>query len=798
MIASQSLAELLPDFRKLGIVPDDIADGWVFPGISSFLHPCIPAMLHSHLISHSSALKISMLSPACLREVCLRIAFKKCYASVYVFQFLHFSLNHAPAIAKTAPLYGKRGARECGELLLNTPPTSTADSGLRLEMPAKLQGAAPFAYPTRSLRPSTRPSRRLEFRAARPGILRVRKLFLYSPSPDCIRLHSPSIATNRCSVPHWSLTDTKLYTPVPGTPGKCGTHFVTSERKRRVALIAPALLRLKRRVNLRVQGQEARERYGRHEHARLAPHRSYAQGVQCFRRGTVLCKSDLEQWDFIPCNECPQIKLRPYERRDVRILKTENPIPDFRMIGIWLMLVAIGGFPWAPLPLYPNYSHLLSLRFRFLPFFQGETSPTATKPSAYFQYVASILHGFLRRQMWPITSCGSLGTGSTRFYTRLNQTRYVSSMRTYSQECEKFFDGQERVLDFRCACISVGCEEAEEYPGRISPFLLPLHYHAAPYWRERGGVVVRPLASHLGEPSSIPGWVAPEFLHVRIVPYDARVFSGISRFPRPFIPALLHTHLISPSLALKSSISFNPASKKYGVGEVVSRTGRCPLTEKEFHGVAIQIPIPNYSLVAPLAVWGRAGRAVSLLAPHLGERGSIPGRDTQDFRKWESWRTMPLVGGFSRGYPVSPAFAFRRCFIFLTFHPLRLSSAICSLCLFAWTSKEAAVAEQLACTPPTEANRVQSPAGFTPRFLAFKNANSTANSPYNLISPSSALKISLRAVRISQLNWTSKKYCVALVVLRRRGCPLTAEKKKKERDIHGGGGEQSCDPDLVI
>ncbi|KAJ8871921.1 hypothetical protein PR048_028261 [Dryococelus australis] len=30
-----------------------------------------------------------------------------------------------------------------------------------------------------------------------------------------------------------------------------------------------------------------------------------------------------------------------------------------------------------------------------------------------------------------------------------------------------------------------------------------------------------------------------------------------------------------------------------------------------------------------------------------------------DFRKWESCRTMPLAGGFSRGYPVSPAPSFR-------------------------------------------------------------------------------------------------------------------------------------------
>ncbi|KAJ8878051.1 hypothetical protein PR048_022514 [Dryococelus australis] len=63
---------------------------------------------------------------------------------------------------------------------------------------------------------------------------------------------------------------------------------------------------------------------------------------------------------------------------------------------------------------------------------------------------------------------------------------------------------------------------------------------------------VRPLASHRGEPGSIPG----RFSHVGIMPDDAtdrRVYSGISRFPRPFIPALLHTHLTSPSPALKTS-----------------------------------------------------------------------------------------------------------------------------------------------------------------------------------------------------------------------------------------------------
>ncbi|KAJ8875871.1 hypothetical protein PR048_023776 [Dryococelus australis] len=54
-----------------------------------------------------------------------------------------------------------------------------------------------------------------------------------------------------------------------------------------------------------------------------------------------------------------------------------------------------------------------------------------------------------------------------------------------------------------------------------------------------------------------PPGVAPEFSHVGIVADDAaarRVFSGISRFPRPFIPALLRTRLTSPSSALNTSI----------------------------------------------------------------------------------------------------------------------------------------------------------------------------------------------------------------------------------------------------
>ncbi|KAJ8877586.1 hypothetical protein PR048_022041 [Dryococelus australis] len=71
-------------------------------------------------------------------------------------------------------------------------------------------------------------------------------------------------------------------------------------------------------------------------------------------------------------------------------------------------------------------------------------------------------------------------------------------------------------------------------------------HHAILFLRGRGGLVVRLLASHRGEPGSNPG-----------VMDDAAgrpVFSGISSLPLPCIPALLHTRLAWPSSALKTSM----------------------------------------------------------------------------------------------------------------------------------------------------------------------------------------------------------------------------------------------------
>ncbi|KAJ8873063.1 hypothetical protein PR048_026679 [Dryococelus australis] len=66
------------------------------------------------------------------------------------------------------------------------------------------------------------------------------------------------------------------------------------------------------------------------------------------------------------------------------------------------------------------------------------------------------------------------------------------------------------------------------------------------------------LASHQGEPGSIPGGVNSAFSYLGIVPVDAagrRLFSGIFRFPRPCILVLLHTHLASTSSDLKTAMT---------------------------------------------------------------------------------------------------------------------------------------------------------------------------------------------------------------------------------------------------
>ncbi|KAJ8876153.1 hypothetical protein PR048_024062 [Dryococelus australis] len=72
----------------------------------------------------------------------------------------------------------------------------------------------------------------------------------------------------------------------------------------------------------------------------------------------------------------------------------------------------------------------------------------------------------------------------------------------------------------------------------------------------------------------------------------------------------------------------------------------------------------------PSRRWKNKIVAISTLAPQQGKPASISGRVTPDFRKWKSCRTMPLVGGFSRGSSISPAPSFRRRSMFTSITPI--------------------------------------------------------------------------------------------------------------------------------
>ncbi|KAJ8866094.1 hypothetical protein PR048_033618 [Dryococelus australis] len=110
-------------------------------------------------------------------------------------------------------------------------------------------------------------------------------------------------------------------------------------------------------------------------------------------------------------------------------------------------------------------------------------------------------------------------------------------------------------------------------------------------------MLVRLLASHLGEPGSIPGWVAPGLSYVGIVTDDAagrRVFSGISRFP----PALAFRrcsalNLASPPSALRTSlfetrVSSTERMEKFG-RHLTSRSGE-PMSVRIWSSTGMQGP----------------------------------------------------------------------------------------------------------------------------------------------------------------------------------------------------------------
>ncbi|KAJ8880621.1 hypothetical protein PR048_017091 [Dryococelus australis] len=207
----------------------------------------------------------------------------------------------------------------------------------------------------------------------------------------------------------------------------------------------------------------------------------------------------------------------------------------------------------------------------------------------------------------------------------------------------------------------------------------------SPFWGH-GGVVVRMLASHLGESvGSLPDFCTWKSYRKRAL---VGGFSRGSSVPPPPLqsgaaPYSPHFTLISSQdLDVKSRPNlFTPhllstlnsyhcqtcvaASKKVTV--VVVWVSHCfgasvnpPADDKREQGREGERPSRSYgNRFAQFP-----NKTLGLPAFHQGDPCSIPGRVTPNPRMWESCRTMPLVGGSPRGPPASqPHPQFRRCSI---------------------------------------------------------------------------------------------------------------------------------------
>ncbi|KAJ8885723.1 hypothetical protein PR048_011921 [Dryococelus australis] len=119
--------------------------------------------------------------------------------------------------------------------------------------------------------------------------------------------------------------------------------------------------------------------------------------------------------------------------------------------------------------------------------------------------------------------------------------------------------------------------------------------------------------------------------------------------------------------------------------------GRAGSLESNMVAVHLTPPVPNSSIdpsINPLVIQchgngyssrslsstsnmademdtGRLGEAVSLLTSHHCDPGSMSAGSLRIFACGNFCWTVPLVGGFPRGSPVSPALSFRHCYILI-------------------------------------------------------------------------------------------------------------------------------------
>ncbi|KAJ8876098.1 hypothetical protein PR048_024007 [Dryococelus australis] len=304
--------------------------------------------------------------------------------------------------------------------------------------------------------------------------------------------------------------------------------------------------------------------------------------------------------------------------------------------------------------------------------------------------------------------------------------------------------------------------------------------------------------SHLGEPGSIPSGVTPDFSPLGIVPDDAvgrLVFSGISRFPRPFIPALLHAPLTlkdwcwclwhyqmdrtTPPSAYELHINTLAEGGRYR-----SWQSERPRAPGGGHRSARRLHAPNgagggnKSIASGGAEWQqlRYLRGDKKLAAnevrHLNSQNALsiersfaqPGEITASRSLTLSLCGIETTSLSFLSYVMQTADDERRenMFSYNRGHDYSISYFV-----------EATVAGRLACSPSTKANRVKSPARSLRIFATENRAGRCRCSgggggflmdlpfpppfhygaaPYSHQSPSSALKTSLlRAAQISSL-----------------------------------------------
>ncbi|KAJ8874042.1 hypothetical protein PR048_024882 [Dryococelus australis] len=105
---------------------------------------------------------------------------------------------------------------------------------------------------------------------------------------------------------------------------------------------------------------------------------------------------------------------------------------------------------------------------------------------------------------------------------------------------------------------------------------------------------------------------------------------------------------------------------------ILSRTPHTRRTIRAIAGDATRrLAAHRTEFISGLAEKKLAAEENDLLAADAMENLDLPRRlvgrgKTTHPRMWDSCRTMPLAGGFSRGSSVSPALSFRRCFIIIS------------------------------------------------------------------------------------------------------------------------------------